>query len=116
MYGATLLASILLVAQDAIVTAGLMCAPEICPIEYTATSNATPWASPMNPRAAAVDPNPSASLVAVKVAGPTRVRRNVPEASAAEARLIPFKLELQSPNLAYIVLIFRRQIPTSGSV
>ena len=78
MYGATLRASILLVAQDAIVTAGLMCAPEMWPIEYTATNNATPWASPMNPSAAAVDPNPSASLVAVMVAGPIRVRRNVP--------------------------------------
>ena len=77
MYGATLRGSILLVAQDAIVTAGLMCAPEMCPIEYTATNNATPWASPMTPNPAAVDPNP-AKLVAVMVPGPTRVRRNVP--------------------------------------
>src|SRR5439155_8705552 len=92
MYGATLLGSSLLVAQDAIVTAGLMCAPEMCPIEETATSSATPWASPMTPSPAAVDPSP-AKLVAVIVPGPTSVKRNVPYASAAEALLIPFKLE-----------------------
>src|SRR3989442_14389181 len=55
----------------------------MCPIEYTATNSATPWASPMTPSAAAVDPNPSANLVAVMGPGPTRVRRNFPEAYGA---------------------------------